>query len=120
MSHLWVFGAKCWAKILTVHGVQVTGGSKLDSRGVECRFLGYLRPSCSGLSVVCCFIEIVVAIPYSVVSGCRAFCQVWPFFIGNCYQTGQLCPSSLESLLELYLHQESFRGEVGLELSDKL
>jgi hypothetical protein len=24
-----------------VHGVQITGGSKLDPRGVECRFLGY-------------------------------------------------------------------------------
>ena len=41
ISHLRVFGAKCWAKILTVHGVQVTGGSKLDLRAVECRFLGY-------------------------------------------------------------------------------
>jgi hypothetical protein len=39
--HLRVFGAKCWAKIPTVHGVQVTGGSKLDPRGVECRLLGY-------------------------------------------------------------------------------
>ena len=41
VSHLRTFGAKCWAKILTVHGVQVTGGSKLDPRGLECRFLGY-------------------------------------------------------------------------------
>jgi hypothetical protein len=41
VSHLRVFGAKCWAKIPTVHGVQVTGGSKLDSRSVECRLLGY-------------------------------------------------------------------------------
>jgi len=39
--HLRVFGAKCWTKIPIVHGAQVTGGSKLDSRGVECRFLGY-------------------------------------------------------------------------------
>ena len=36
-----MFGAKCWAKIPTVHGVQVTGGSKLDPRSVECCFLGY-------------------------------------------------------------------------------
>ena len=41
ISHLRVFGAKCWAKIPTVHGAQVTGGSKLDPRAVECRFLGY-------------------------------------------------------------------------------
>ena len=41
VSHLRVFGSKCWAKIPTVHGVQVTGGSKLDPRGVECRLLGY-------------------------------------------------------------------------------
>jgi Reverse transcriptase (RNA-dependent DNA polymerase)/GAG-pre-integrase domain/gag-polypeptide of LTR copia-type len=41
VSHLRVFGAKCWAKIPTVHGVQVTGGSKLDPRSVECRLLGY-------------------------------------------------------------------------------
>ncbi len=32
---------KCWAKIPTVHGVQVTGGSKLDPRAVECQLLGY-------------------------------------------------------------------------------
>lgn len=41
VSHLRVFGAKCWAKIPTVNGAQVTGGSKLDARGVECRLLGY-------------------------------------------------------------------------------
>jgi len=41
VSHLRVFGAKCWAKIPTVNGIQVTGGSKLDSRGVACRLLGY-------------------------------------------------------------------------------
>jgi hypothetical protein len=41
VSHLRVFGAKCWARIPTVHGSQVTGGSKLDPRAVECRFLGY-------------------------------------------------------------------------------
>ncbi len=41
VSHLRVFSAKCWAKIPTVHGSQVTGGSKLDPRGVECRLLGY-------------------------------------------------------------------------------
>ena len=41
ISHLRAFGSKCWAKIPTIHGVQVTGGSKLDQRGVECRFLGY-------------------------------------------------------------------------------
>ena len=41
VSHLRVFGCRCWAKIPTVHGVQVTGGSKLDPRAVECRLLGY-------------------------------------------------------------------------------
>ena len=41
VTHLRVFGAKCWAKIPTVHGAQVTGGSKLDPRSVACRFLGY-------------------------------------------------------------------------------
>ena len=41
IAHLRVFGAKCWAKIPTVHGAQVTGGSKLDSRSVVCRLLGY-------------------------------------------------------------------------------
>ena len=41
VNHLRVFGAKVWAKIPTVHGVQVTGGSKLDPRSVACRFLGY-------------------------------------------------------------------------------
>jgi len=41
VSYLRVFGARCWAKIPTVHGSQVTGGSKLDPRGVECRLLGY-------------------------------------------------------------------------------
>ena len=41
VAHLRVFGAKCWAKIPTVHGVQVTGGSKLDHRSTECRLLGY-------------------------------------------------------------------------------
>ena len=41
VGHLRVFGAKCWAKIPVVNGAQVTGGSKLDPRSVECRFLGY-------------------------------------------------------------------------------
>ena len=41
ISHLRVFGSKCWAKIPTVHGVQVTGGSKLDPRSLECVLLGY-------------------------------------------------------------------------------
>ena len=41
VSHLRVFGARCWVKIPTINGVQVTGGSKLDVRGVECRLLGY-------------------------------------------------------------------------------
>ena len=41
VSHLCVFGAKCWAKIPTIHGAQVTGGSKLDPRSIACRFLGY-------------------------------------------------------------------------------
>ena len=36
ISHLRVFGAKCWAKIPV--GL---GGSKLDPRSVECRLLGY-------------------------------------------------------------------------------
>src|SRR5260221_9302828 len=30
VSHLCVFSVKCWAKIPTVHGVQVTGESKLQ------------------------------------------------------------------------------------------
>jgi hypothetical protein len=37
ISHLRVFGAKCWAKIST--GL---GGSKLDPRSVECWFLRYV------------------------------------------------------------------------------
>jgi hypothetical protein len=37
ISHLRVFGAKCWAEIPT--GL---GGSKLDPRSVECPFLGYV------------------------------------------------------------------------------
>jgi len=41
ISHLRAFSSRCWARIPTVNGVQVTGGSKLDGRGVECRFLGY-------------------------------------------------------------------------------
>ena len=41
ISHLRVFGVKCWAKIPTVNGVLISGGSKLDHRGIECRFLGY-------------------------------------------------------------------------------
>ena len=41
ITHLRVFGVKCWAKIPTIHGAQVTGGSKLDPRSVPCRFLGY-------------------------------------------------------------------------------
>ena len=41
IAHLRVFGAKCWAKIPTVHGAQVNGGSKLDVRSTECRLLGY-------------------------------------------------------------------------------
>jgi len=41
VSHLRIFGSRCWAKIPTVNGALVTGGSKLDERGVECRFLGY-------------------------------------------------------------------------------
>ena len=42
VAHLRVFGSKCWAKIPTVHGIQVTGGSKLDPRSVECWLLGYV------------------------------------------------------------------------------
>ena len=41
VEHLRAFGIKCWAKIPTIHGMQVTGGSKLDPRSVECRLLGY-------------------------------------------------------------------------------
>jgi len=41
ISHLRVFGSPVWAKIPTVHGVQVDGGSKLDPRSLACRFLGY-------------------------------------------------------------------------------
>jgi hypothetical protein len=44
-DHLHVFGARCWAKVPTVHGVQVTGGSKLNPRSVECRLLGYASGS---------------------------------------------------------------------------
>ena len=40
VAHIRIFGSKCWAKIPTVNGVQVTGGSKLDPRSVECRLLG--------------------------------------------------------------------------------
>ena len=36
ISHLRVFGAKCWAKIPNAYG-----GSKLDPRSSECRLLGY-------------------------------------------------------------------------------
>ena len=43
--HLRVFGSRCWVKIPTVNGVQVTGGSKLDSCGMECRLLGYTSGS---------------------------------------------------------------------------
>ncbi len=45
LAHLRVFGSKCWAKVPTVNGVQVSGGSKLDNRGVECRLLGYVTGS---------------------------------------------------------------------------
>jgi len=45
ISHLRVFGSKCWSKIPTVHGVQVSGGSKLDNRGVECILLGFASSS---------------------------------------------------------------------------
>lgn len=41
VAHTRVFGSKCWAKTPTIHGAQVTGGSKLDPRSVECRLLGY-------------------------------------------------------------------------------
>ena len=41
VAHLHVFGARCWAKVPTVHGVQVTGGLKLDPHSVECWLLGY-------------------------------------------------------------------------------
>src|ERR1700678_2219223 len=45
VAHLRVFGAKCWAKVPTVHGAQVTGGSKLDPRSIACRLLGYASGS---------------------------------------------------------------------------
>ncbi len=45
VAHLRVFGSRCWAKIPTVNGVQINGGSKLDSRGAECRLLGYASGS---------------------------------------------------------------------------
>jgi hypothetical protein len=41
VGHLRVFGAKCWVKIPTIHGLQVTGGSKLDPHSVECCLLEY-------------------------------------------------------------------------------
>ena len=41
VGHLHVFGSSVWAKIPTIHGAQVTGGSKLDPRSVACRLLGY-------------------------------------------------------------------------------
>ena len=41
VGHLRVFGSSVWAKIPTIHGAQVTGGSKLDPRSVACRLLGY-------------------------------------------------------------------------------
>ena len=41
VAHLRPFGTKCWAKVPTTHGLQVTGGSKLDPRSIECRLLGY-------------------------------------------------------------------------------
>lgn len=41
VSHLRAFGSVCWAKIPTVNGAQVDGGSKLDDRSVKCTFLGY-------------------------------------------------------------------------------
>jgi len=45
ISHLRVFGSKCWAKISTVNGAQINGGSKLDNRSVECLLLGYATGS---------------------------------------------------------------------------
>ena len=45
VDHLRVFGSSVWAKIPTVHGLQVTGGSKLDPQSVACRFLGYAAGS---------------------------------------------------------------------------
>ena len=41
VSHLQVFGYKCWAKIPTVNGLQVTGGSELEPRSMEYCLLGY-------------------------------------------------------------------------------
>jgi transposase InsO family protein len=40
VAHLRVFGAKCWAKTPVA-----LGGSKLDPRSTECRFLGYASGS---------------------------------------------------------------------------
>jgi hypothetical protein len=41
VSYLCVFGDRCWAKIPTINGVQITGGSKLDPHVLECCLLGY-------------------------------------------------------------------------------
>ena len=51
VAHTRVFGSKCWAKIPTVNGAQVTGGSKLDPRSVECRLLGYYAPGAGNYKV---------------------------------------------------------------------
>ncbi len=41
VSHLRAFGSTCWAKIPTVNGQQVSGGSKLDDRSIRAKLLGY-------------------------------------------------------------------------------
>ena len=41
VNHLQVFGSKCWAKIPTINGLQVMGGSKLEPWSMECHLLRY-------------------------------------------------------------------------------
>ncbi|KAF5366087.1 hypothetical protein D9757_012381 [Collybiopsis confluens] len=41
ISHLRVFGSRCWCKVPVINGHQVDGGDKIDNRGEECIFLGY-------------------------------------------------------------------------------
>ena len=61
VSYLCVFGVKFRAKIPTLHGVQVTGGSKLDPRSIVCPFLGYATGSgnykVQGISTQCVFVS---------------------------------------------------------------
>ena len=67
VAHLRVFGAKCWAKLPTTHGVQVAAGSKLDPRSVECRLLVMLQ----GAETTRCKISPRVACLFHVMSCLR-------------------------------------------------